>query len=306
MRGKRNADGVDRLIAALAGQQHGIVARRQLLDSGVGRNAIDRRLNRRLLHGIHRGVYAVGHTALTADGRWMAAVLAGGPGSVLSHRSAAALWCIWRSGLVDVTVRRQNRPARSISFHRASLPPDEVTTERGIPITTVPRTLLDLATVLKPPQVERAINEAQVRGLTDLLSLPALLERYPGRPGTPNIRAVLARLQAGSTLTRSELELRFLEFVRAAELPPPELNASLQISGNWLECDCLWRPQRLIVELDGHAFHATPAAFERDRVRDRRLHAVGWRTVRVTWQQLQADTQALADDLRTIVGRPAL
>jgi hypothetical protein len=235
----------------------------------------------------------------------MGAVLAAGPLAVLSHRSAAAIWTIWRSAWIDVTVpSMRRRPGMRV--HRSSLPPDEVTTERGIPVTTVPRTLLDLATVLKPHQVERAVNEVQVRGLTDLLSLPALVERYPRRPGRRTLEAVLARLECGSTLTRSELESRFLALVAKYRLPRPETNTWLLINGNWLECDCLWRPQRLIVELDGHAFHANPIAFERDRARDRRLHAAGWRTIRITWQQLQDDAQAVADDLRAIVGRSAL
>jgi hypothetical protein len=186
------------------------------------------------------------------------------------------------------------------------LPADEVTERRGIPTTTVPRTLLDLATVLRSSQVERAINEAEIQRLTDPLSLPDLMDRYPGRRGTPAIRAILTRLQSGAQITRSELEVRFLEFARGAGLPPPEVNAWLQIKGEWLECDCVWRSRRVVVELDGRATHGTPAAFERDRARDRRLHAAGWRTVRITWQQLQADAQALAEDLRSVLGRSSL
>ena len=179
-RGKRN---VDHAIASLAERQHGVVARRDLLLAGVDRNAIDRRIERRVLQVVHRGVYAFGHPALTARGVWMAAVLAAGDGAVLSHRSAAAVWGLLASGLVDVTVPSQHRPLTGVCFHRSRLPDDEVTRVDGIPVTSVPRTLIDLAAVTRFGQVERAINEAEVRRLTDPLSLPVLLERYPRRPG---------------------------------------------------------------------------------------------------------------------------
>ena len=144
MRGERNEDAV---IASLAGRQFGVVARRQLITAGVGRSAIDRRLRRRVLQRLHRGVYAFGHATLTAEGRWLAAVLAAGPGAVLSHRSAGALWLVLKSGHIDVTVRGQNRPIKGVRFHRSQLPRDEITTVRGIPVTTVPRTLLDLSLI---------------------------------------------------------------------------------------------------------------------------------------------------------------
>ena len=233
----------------------------------------------------------------------MAAVLAAGPGATLSHRAAGAHWGILSSRYLDVTVRGQNRPIRGVRLHRSQLPADEVTVFRGINVTTVPRTLLDLATVLPPSQLERAINEAEVRRRTDPLSLPDLLERYPRRPGIPVLRALL---EDGVKLTRSELEARFLEFVRRVGVQRPETNAWLQIHGTWIECDCLWRAERLIVELDGHGVHGTRAAFEADRARDRALQAEGWRVVRITWHQLQYNAQPLARDLRAVLTRPSL
>jgi hypothetical protein len=186
------------------------------------------------------------------------------------------------------------------------LPADEITIFRGINVTTVPRTLLDLATVLPPSQLERAINDAEVRRRTDPLSLPDLLDRYPGRAGTRAVRAILARLGSGARITRSELEDCFLAFVAEARLPPPETNAWLHVRDQWIECDCVWRAERLIVELDGHAVHGTRAAFEADRARDRTLHAAGWRAVRITWHQLQDDAQPLAGDLRSVLSRASL
>jgi hypothetical protein len=221
---------------------------------------------------------------------------------VLSHRAAGALLGLNPSAFLEVTVPRQRRRP-GIRIHRCVLPRDEITIVRGIPVTTLSRTLLDLATVLPKSQAERAMNEAEARGLTDSLSLPDLLERYPSRPGTPTIRAILA---TGARVTRSELEARFLAFVDAHGFPPPAANAWLSVHGNWIECDCVWRAQRLVVELDGRAVHDTTAAFERDRARDRRLHAAGWRVVRVTWRQLRDEPEVLATDLRALLSRFSL
>jgi hypothetical protein len=305
LRGKAGAEFCDSLIAALAERQHGVVSRRQLVEHGVNRYAVDRRIERRLLQAVHRGVFAVGHRSLTAEGRWMAAVLAGGPGAVLSHRTAATLLGILRSPYLELTTPTQ-RYRSGINIHSSLLAVDEVTTERCIPVTTVPRTLLDLATVLRPTQLERAINEAEVQRLSDPLSLLDLLKRYPGRPGTPAIRAILDKLSSGARITRSELEDRFLAFVAEAGLPPPEVNAWLFVRATWIECDCVWRPQRLVVELDGHAVHGTGAAFEADRARDRALQAEGWRVIRITWHQLQYNAQPLANDLRVVLSRASL
>jgi predicted transcriptional regulator of viral defense system len=178
-------DPVDAAIAAIAARQHGVIARIQLLRLGLGRRAIAHRVEQGRLHVIHRGVYAVGHARLTIHGRWMAAVLASGEGSRLSYRSAGMLWAVRRTerGLIEVTSPRTGHPLPGVQRHRAELPADEVTVHDGIPVTTVARTLLDLATVLTPHQLARAVNEAEVQRLTDPLSLNALLQRYPRRPG---------------------------------------------------------------------------------------------------------------------------
>jgi hypothetical protein len=145
----------------------------------------------------------------------MAAVLAAGPNAVLSHRSAGALWGLRRwQGPTDVTVPSSRHRRPGISWHVTRLPPDEVTSLAAIPVTTVPRTLLDLAAVLDHRGVERAINEAEIKGHTDPLSLPALLARYPRRSGTGTIHAILAAGALGTTVTKSRLEERFLSFIR--------------------------------------------------------------------------------------------
>jgi very-short-patch-repair endonuclease len=229
----------------------------------------------------------------------MAPVLASGANTVLSHRGAAALWELRRSFCHEVTVPTSRHPRGGILMHEAELPPDEVTTVEGIPVTTVPRTLLDLAAVVSQRELARAVNEAEIRQLEDQLSLADLVERHPHRAGIAAVRAVLETLRAGTTVTRSELEARFREFVRANGLPPPALNAPVL----GLECDCLWRAERLVVELDGRAVHGTTLAFERDRERDRMLQAAGWRVIRVTWNQLHQDAALVAMDLKRILGK---
>jgi very-short-patch-repair endonuclease len=284
------------VIVALAERQHGVVARQQLLRAGVFPHVIDHKLALGRLHRLHRGVYAVGHCRLTREGRWMGAVLAAGEGAVLSHRAAAALLGLGHFLRIEVTAPA-HRARPGIDVHTSIVPPDEVTAEQGIPVTTIPRTLVDLASVLPPHRVERAVNEAEVQRHTDHLSLADLVERYPGRRGIRTIKSVLARLETGVTVTRSELESRFLAFTRQARLTSPLVNAHLL----GFECDCVWPKQRVIVELDGHATHSTREAFEQDRARDRTLQAEGWQVVRVTWRQLHESPEGLAADLRKIL-----
>ncbi len=294
--GRSQPRGLDLRIAALAARQHGVVARRQLQALGIGRGAIDYRLQRGRLHLVHHGVYAVGHPVLSQFGRWMAAVLACGPGSALSHQDAAALRGIRANtrSRIDVTVPRRLQPRPGIHPHRAVLPPDEITTINGIPTTTVPRTLLDLAAVLPRQAVHRAVAEAEVLRLADPLSLATLLDRHPRARGITKLR------DHDPALTRSELEARFLAFLDAAALPRPSVNSRFE----GLEVDFAWPARRLIVELDGYAFHATRRAFERDRARDRRLQSRGWRVIRITWRQLHDDRRSLAAELRALLQPP--
>jgi very-short-patch-repair endonuclease len=261
----------------------------------------------RRLHQLYRGVYAVGHRVLLGEGWWMAAVLAGGEGAALSHRAAAAHWGVRPTTrtAIEVTVGRHLRSRPRLQFHWAQLPADEVTVERGIRVTTVPRTLFDLAAVLPANQAERAIHEAEVRRLTDPLSLSDLLERYPRRRGSRTISAILASRNVGAGITREELEHRFLAFVDRHGLPRPKVNHHVYAGGRLIEADCVWEEQRLIVELDGRATHDTAKAFELDRARDRALSVAGWRVIRVTWRQLQDDPEGLAAALRALLRIPA-
>jgi very-short-patch-repair endonuclease len=250
---------------------------------------------------MHRGVYAVGHPALTREQGWLAAVLACGPAAVLSHRSAAALWGLSGSEAVEVTVARWRPGPAGVAVRSSALPADEVTVHRGIPVTIVPRVILDLAAVAPRRVVERSMHEAEVRRLGAPLSLATLLARHPRHRGTATVRAIRAAAREGIAVTRSELEERFLAFAATAGLPRPQVNRQLRVAGGLIEADCVWPDRRLVVELDGHAAHATATAYERDRARDRALAAAGWRVVRITWRQLHHRPAELARDLGAIL-----
>jgi REase_MTES_1575 len=180
------------------------------------------------------------------------------------------------------------------------LPSDERDVVDGLPVASVHRTLVDLAGVLSRRQLERAMNEAEVRGLTDRLSIPQLLDRHPRARGAATLRGLLAAKAPGG-ITVNDFEEDFVAFLDARELPRPELNAPLAARGRFFSIDCLWRDHRLAIELDGRAAHGTAAAFESDRERDRILQAEGWRTARITWRQLRDDPEAVAADLRSML-----
>jgi hypothetical protein len=291
---------MDEVIASLAERQHGVVARRQLIERGVNAKAIEHWVERRRLLVVHRGVYAVGHRNLTQKGHWMAAVLASG--GVLSHRTAGTALEIHFSSVLEVTAPKpRGRPG--ISIHCSTIPADEVAYIDGIPVTDVARTLLDLAAILTRDKIERAFREAEVRRVAGKLSLPDLLERYPCRHGSPMIRTILASRRG---VSRTVLESKFFRFIEPMRFPPPERNGHVKAGGSLYECDFLWREHMLNVELDSRTFHLNADAFERDRLRDRRLHACGWTVIRVTWRQLEEDPASLASDLRAVFARETI
>jgi very-short-patch-repair endonuclease len=289
----------DPAIAALARAQLGVVSRAQLADLGLGRGAIQSRVARGLLHPVQRGVYAVGHLRLPHGGRWMAAVLAAGPGAVLSHRSAAELWGIRtgaRSPIEVIATGPRRRPG--IQAHRAKLGPDEITVHHGIPTTNPARTLFDLAAVVTPQQLAHALNEAEIRRLSSPVSLDALIARHPRRKGTQALRRALEiQRQRGETVIRSDFETAFLDFVERYGLPRPKMNEPL---GPY-EPDALWPEHRLIVELDSYGVHATRQSFETDRARDRALTLAGYTVLRITWRQLTSDADAIAAQLSALL-----
>ncbi len=297
----------DRDVGSLAAQQHGVVSARQLRELGIAAHVVRHRVRTRHLIPCHRGVYAVGHRRLSRAGVSMAAVLAGGPGAVLSHRAAALLWGlrVAPTNSVEITAPRQVVARPGLRTSRCPLPADEVGVEDGIPVTTPARTLLDLAAVLDRDRLERAVHESEVLRLLSPTSLPALLERHPGRRGAKHLRAILDELrERGARPTRSELEDRFLRLVATFDLPRPEINADVPTASRDYEVDATWPAARLAVELDGGAAHHTRRAFEEDRLRDRALAVAGWRTVRITWHELRRNPDRVAADLAGLLSMP--
>jgi very-short-patch-repair endonuclease/predicted transcriptional regulator of viral defense system len=290
----------DRETARLATRQHGVVARRQLEAMGLGRGAIAHRVTRGRLHRVHRGVYAVGHPVLTVNGRRVAAVLAAGPGAVLSHASAASLWEIRPSAAarIDVSVRtcggRAKRPG--LRIHRApKLRAEEVTEHQGIRVTTPARTLLDLASSLPRRALERALDEAEIRELYDLRALEAITAAHAGERGAAALRRALD-LDGDPAPTKSELEELMLAICREYDLSRPRVNGD--VAG--LEVDFVFADQRLAVEADSWTYHRTRRAFERDRERDAILARAGYRTLRFTHRQMTSDAAGVAAAIRSL------
>jgi predicted transcriptional regulator of viral defense system len=300
---------MDVLIAELARRQHSVVALMQLRELGLSARAVRGRVAAGRLHRVHTGVYAVGHPRLTREGHYMAAVLACHEAAALSYRSCAAHRGLRpdNRSVIDVTVaaRRAGRERRGINAHTSrTLLRRDVEIVDGIPCTTVARTLLDLAEVLDRRGLERVCERAEILRAFDLRQVEDVLARAHGRRGAKKLAAVLDEIRPGSTLTRQDLEERFLALCRSAELPRPEVNAWIPHDTTGSEADFMWRAQRLDVELDGRDVHMTPQAFERDRLRDQQLQVQGWRVVRFTGRQLTDDPQRVAATVRALLGAP--
>jgi hypothetical protein len=295
-------------ISAFVSDRHGIAGLGQLGELGLGPRGSQLRTAGGRLYRVYRGVYsAVPPRLLTREGLWLAAVLSCGVDAVLSHRSAAALHELRPSGgaRIDVSVPRRLRQRPRLRIHQSStLTPADITIVNAIPCTTVARTLLDLASVLSRRALERACDQAEILQLFDLYPIEDQLRRHPRRAGAPKLRAILDEHHIGQTPTWSVLEERFLALTRAAGLPDPEVNAFIDPEDGEpaIRVDFAWREQRLAVEADGRATHFTHQAFERDRRRDQRVTAAGWRIVRTTWRQIRVTPAQLQETLRRLYG----
>jgi very-short-patch-repair endonuclease len=290
-------------IAELADRQHAVVSREQLRALGLTDDDIDYRLAIGRLHRVYRGVFAVGHRVLNANGRRVAAVLTSGDGAVLSHVSAAALWDLRPSAStrMDVTIaaRGGRRKRAGIRIHRVHELLDEERTMVGvIPTTTVARTLLDLASLVARPALSRAVERAEILELFDLAAIQATLERHRGRPGT---RALAAAVQdaAAAPLTRSDLERRMFALCKAHGVARPRVNH--MVLGH--EVDFLWPRPKLIAEVDSWKYHRTRAAFGRDRARDAELTIAGYTVTRFTDTEIAHTPTAVADRLLALGAR---
>lgn len=286
----------------LAAKQGGVVSAAQLQALGFDRNAIAYRVRIGRLHRFHRGVYAVGHRAIGPKGHLMGAVLACGPVAVASHRSAAAHLGLRPTSRSkhDVTAPTHRRPP-GIDVHRSRLQPHQVTEVDGVPCTTVVQTIIDLADVIAPDQVRRAIVRGDQLRRLDFAALDAAAGEAVGRRAQRVVRAILLDYARAETMTASELEDRMLTLVRTAGLPVPLVNEPV---GPYVG-DFVWPAHRLVVETDGFETHGTRAAFEDDRARDAELTAAGWCVLRFTWRQIRDDPAAVAATIAIVLRRRA-
>jgi len=296
------ARGKHQALVDLADRQHGVVSIRQLLGPlGYASAAVDRMVRAGYLQRLHRGVYAVGRRTVSQHGRCLAAVLACGPRSLLSHRSAVWLWGLSRAqpSRIEVTSPTPRKPRPRIQLHhsRVLLPRDRAL-EQGIPVTSVARTLLDHAALSRADRVEKAIERAEELGLLDMRELDELLARTIGHAGHRRLRGAL-ELYRPAPFTRSGLERRFLDLVERAGLPRP--STGFNELGH--ELDVYWPERRLVVELDVYETHGSPAAFERDRLRQEDLLLAGIRMTRITGPRLKLEPGAVIERVRRLLAQ---
>lgn len=300
MRGKRRHPS-GRAFWTLVNRQHGVIARRQLLALGYSRQAIEHRVTKKRLHPLFRGVYAVGRPDVTQKGMWMAAVLSCGPNAVLSHMSAAMLWGVRaiRPHVITLSVPAVGgrKKRRGIVVHRRTLQPTDVTKRDNIPVVSLACALVDLAAERTRGEVERAVGEADQKGLADPEKIRKALNRMTPRPGLKPLRDILDRHTF--RLTRSELERIFIPIALSAGLPRP---LTLQMV-NGFEVDFYWPDLELVVETDSLRHHRTAIQQTKDLVRDQ-AHAVTDVTyLRFSHYQVAKERAYVRDRLAKVAAR---
>jgi very-short-patch-repair endonuclease len=301
MDGKSRTGRLNQAIAALARRQHGVVSRHQLRKLGLSDSAITARTESGYLQPLFRGTFAVGHSAINRQAHMLAAALTCGEGTVVSHGSAAELIGLWdkRPALVDVIPPNwSGREIQGIRWHRVRLPEgSEVEVRDGIPCTSPARTIVDMAGRSGWTSLRRLVEQAAILRLLNIEEIDRILAQGRRR-GAPRLRAVLSpwRSEDGATpKLRSRLEARLFPRLVEEGLPRPRCNVRLRLEGHFLEVDLLWEEQQLAIETDGEQTHGTRVAFQRDRWRDQLLIAAGYRTARVTWEQVRDEPTAVVN-----------
>ena len=287
-------------LSELATRQHGVVSTRQLIGLGYSRKQAAKEAQSGRLHRLYRGVYAVGHRDVSWNGRCLGALLACAP-AVASHGTAAWLWGLLRTrpSVFHLTAPTCRHVKPDWIVHHARLHEKDLGETERIPVTAVPRTLLDLAATMPADRFERVLERSEERGLFDLRAIDSLLQRTVGHPGHGRLRAALEIYRPRLAITRSGVEERFLELVRAAGLPPPATNFGV---GGY-ELDAYWEEERFAVELDVFATHGSRAAFERDRLRQEDLKLIGVEMIRVTGPRLDREPERVIARLRTLLAQ---
>lgn len=287
---------MERELARIGTGQHGVVTRGELLAAGVSASGIDRRVRKGVLIPEYRGVYRVGHRAPSREARYMAAVRACGPEALLCDRAAAHLWGLVKGAPPPPEVLTPaNRRVPGLDVRRCRrLDPVDATIRAGIPVTTVPRTLADLAATLPLDALARACHEAGVLHRTTPAQVEAVLVRRPNSRGAANLRKVL---RGDERVTLSKLESTFLARLRATGLPLPVTNRP----AGGRRVDCRWPERRLTVELDSYRFHSSRHAWEQDRRREREARARGDEFRRYTYGDVVEDPRFMLSDLRALL-----
>jgi very-short-patch-repair endonuclease len=293
----RSHEELERLAAA----QFGVVTFAQLRELGFSKGAISRSTEARRLLRIHRGVYAVGHRALSAHGRALAAVLACGDGALLSHRSAAWLHGLqsWAPREPEVTVANSGHRRARIRLHRTGLltPADACERER-LPTTSLARTMLDIAAEETPRRVRNAVERAERLGLLDLDSIDSQLARRPGVRGAGCLRREL-EIYRDPIFSRARSERLFRALVKRAGLPMPAINTF--VAGH--EIDAYWEQARFAVEVEGWEAHRTRAAFENDHLRQENLKLAGIDSVRITARRIEREPAKVGQRLAILLAQ---
>ena len=267
-----------------------------------------RMIKTRVAHGwlvrVHRGVYALGTVDLSFRGRMCAALLAGGETATLSHRAAAAVWSLLPPPIdvVDLIVPTQRRDRDGLRFHETALRRGEARRHHGLAVTSLPRTLFDIAASEPCTVLDRAVHEAEVQHRLRPSQIMRVVDAHVGRPGAARLMCAAADLDPGAGKTREELEKRFALWVRTHAIPKPKRNHLVEIEGERFSGDAVWVEARLVIELDGFAVHGTRRAFHSDRRRDRRFTSHRWIAMRATWADLDGERgdELAADVLRVL------
>jgi hypothetical protein len=283
---------VEEVLGRIARRQHGVVTRKQLLAAGISKEEIRRRIQKGTLLVVHRGVYRVGHRAPSIEARYLAAVLACGDGAVLSGEAAGYLWGLVKGTAPPPEVTAPTtRRIRGVRTRRARRRDTEATTRNGIPITTVPRTLVDLSSLLSSDDLARACHEAGVLHGTTPRHVEDTLRNRPNTPGAKQLRRVM---HGDVHVTLSRLERRFLQRLGEAGLPSPVTNKP----AGGRRVDCRWPDHHLTVELDSYRYHGSRHAWETDRRREREAYARGDDFRRFTYGDVYERPEAMLAELR--------
>jgi very-short-patch-repair endonuclease len=286
---------VEQQLARIATRQHGVVTRGQLLDAGLSRENIRSRVRNGALLREHRGVYRVGHRAPNLEALYLAAVLACGKDARLSGLAAAHLYELHKGRIpAPEVIAPTKRRIPGVRTHRARVADFDTAVWRGIRVTTVARTLVDLAAILAEDALARACHEAGIRFRTTPTEVEDVLGRRPSSPGARKLRRVL---HGDVRVTLSVLERRFLDVLEDAGLPLPQTNT---VAGG-RRVDCRWAAARLTVELDGYRFHSSRHAWEQDREREREARARGDEFRRFTYGDVTESPGAMLRDLRALL-----